>query len=191
MIADGGIRSGEDVVKALLAGADLVMLGSLFAQTEEALGETTIIEGRSFKYYRGMGSLSAMQKGSLDRYAFTDKGKLVAEGVDSLKEIKGSLVEVVEAIKTEINQVFAYYRPNLSLQPQQRFVFPEISLPEDITINELLLHPRFSKVTPSQVKLRVKLDQKNYKLPCIFLVSKGKEELAAKLRQRGIFTITE
>lgn len=101
VIADGGIRYTGDIVKAIAAGADSVMVGSMFAGVEESPGETTIFEGRKFKAYRGMGSLEAMQKGSKDRYfqdAEDDIKKLVPEGISGRVPYKGFLVEVVYQI---------------------------------------------------------------------------------------------
>jgi len=98
MIADGGIRFTGDVVKALAAGAGTVMMGGMFAGTEESPGETIIFEGRKFKSYRGMGSIEAMQKGSKDRYfqdAEDDIKKLVPEGISGRVPYKGSLSEIV------------------------------------------------------------------------------------------------
>ena len=98
VIADGGIRFSGDVVKALAAGADSVMVGSLLAGTEEAPGEMIIYEGRKFKTYRGMGSLEAMDDGSKDRYfqdAEDDIKKLVPEGISGRVPFKGSVAEVL------------------------------------------------------------------------------------------------
>ncbi len=98
VIADGGLRFTGDIVKALAAGADTAMAGSLFAGVEESPGETIIYEGRKFKAYRGMGSLEAMQKGSKDRYfqdMEDDIKKLVPEGISGRVPFKGSLTEVV------------------------------------------------------------------------------------------------
>ncbi|MDR3254087.1 MAG: IMP dehydrogenase [Synergistaceae bacterium] len=93
VIADGGIRYSGDIVKALAAGADSVMIGSLFAGTEESPGEVVIYKGRSFKSYRGMGSLGAMKGGSKDRYfqEGADEDKLVPEGIEGLVPHKGAL----------------------------------------------------------------------------------------------------
>jgi IMP dehydrogenase len=97
-IADGGIRYSGDVAKAVAAGADAVMMGSIFAGTEEAPGETILYQGRSYKLYRGMGSLSAMQDGAADRY-FQDPAnnadKLVAEGIEGRVPYKGSVVSII------------------------------------------------------------------------------------------------
>lgn len=101
VIADGGIRYTGDIVKAIAAGADIVMVGSMFAGVEESPGETIIYEGRKFKSYRGMGSLEAMQKGSKDRYfqdAEDDVKKLVPEGISGRVPYKGNLVEVMYQI---------------------------------------------------------------------------------------------
>ncbi len=98
VIADGGIRYSGDIVKALAAGASVVMAGSLFAGVEESPGETIIYNGRKFKSYRGMGSIEAMQKGSKDRYfqdVEEDIKKLVPEGIAARVPYKGSLDEVV------------------------------------------------------------------------------------------------
>ena len=97
LIADGGIRYSGDIAKAIAAGADSVMLGGLFAGTEEAPGEIELFQGRSYKSYRGMGSLGAMQQGSSDRYFQDDEDsaeKLVPEGVEGRVPYKGSVVAV-------------------------------------------------------------------------------------------------
>ena len=101
VIADGGIRYTGDIVKAIAAGADSVMVGSMFAGVEESPGETIIYQGRKFKTYRGMGSLEAMQKGSKDRYfqdAEDDVKKLVPEGISGRVPFKGKLNEVMYQI---------------------------------------------------------------------------------------------
>ena len=95
VIADGGIRYSGDIVKALAAGADIVMLGSVLAGTRESPGLTVHFQGRRFKTYRGMGSLGAMMKGSGDRYGQGASGKLVAEGVEGRVPYKGPLSDVV------------------------------------------------------------------------------------------------
>ncbi|MFY9564082.1 MAG: IMP dehydrogenase [Limnochordia bacterium] len=95
VIADGGIRYSGDIVKALAAGADAVMLGSIMAGTEESPGEIEIYQGRSYKVYRGMGSLGAMKAGSRDRYFQEDSSKLVPEGVEGRVPYKGSVSETV------------------------------------------------------------------------------------------------
>ncbi len=97
IIADGGIKYSGDVTKALAAGAHTVMIGSLFAGTEESPGEMILYEGRSYKSYRGMGSIGAMEKGSGDRYfqANVGKGKLVAEGIEGMVPFKGPLADTV------------------------------------------------------------------------------------------------
>jgi len=102
IIADGGIKFSGDVTKAIASGADAVMIGSLFAGTEESPGETILYQGRSYKAYRGMGSLSAMAKGSADRYfqegAANDNGalaKLVPEGIEGMVPFKGTVHQVL------------------------------------------------------------------------------------------------
>ncbi|MCR5143396.1 MAG: IMP dehydrogenase [Ruminococcus sp.] len=95
VIADGGIKYSGDIVKALAAGANVVMLGSLLAGCEEAPGEMEIYQGRSFKVYRGMGSIAAMQKGSKDRYFQTGSKKLVPEGVEGRVPYKGAVSDTI------------------------------------------------------------------------------------------------
>lgn len=101
MIADGGIRYSGDIAKAIAAGANSVMLGGLFAGTEESPGDIELFQGRSYKTYRGMGSLSAMQQGSSDRYfqqAERDAEKLVPEGVEGRVPFKGSVTAVIHQL---------------------------------------------------------------------------------------------
>lgn len=98
IIADGGIRYSGEIVKALAAGADSVMIGSLFAGTEESPGETILYQGRTFKVYRGMGSLGAMKSGSAERYFQNSEAalsKLVPEGIEGMVPFKGSLENMV------------------------------------------------------------------------------------------------
>ncbi len=95
VIADGGIKYSGDITKAIAAGADVVMMGSLLAGCEESPGEFEIYQGRRFKVYRGMGSLAAMEKGSKDRYFQTGSKKLVPEGVEGRVPYKGSLSDTV------------------------------------------------------------------------------------------------
>lgn len=95
VIGDGGIRYSGDITKAIAAGADVVMLGSIFAGTEEAPGETEIYQGRSYKVYRGMGSIGAMRAGGRDRYFQESAKKLVPEGIEGRVPYKGPLSETV------------------------------------------------------------------------------------------------
>jgi len=95
LIADGGIKYSGDVTKAIAAGANCVMIGSLFAGTDESPGETILYQGRTFKSYRGMGSMSAMSVSSADRYAQEQTAKLVPEGIEGRVPYKGPLAELV------------------------------------------------------------------------------------------------
>jgi len=95
VIADGGIKFSGDIVKALAAGAQIVMIGSLFAGTEESPGEMEIYQGRSFKVYRGMGSIGAMKEGSRDRYFQSKDQKLVPEGIEGRVPFKGPVSETI------------------------------------------------------------------------------------------------
>ncbi|HPF43244.1 MAG TPA: IMP dehydrogenase [Syntrophomonadaceae bacterium] len=95
VIADGGIKYSGDISKAIAAGADVVMLGNLLAGTEESPGETVILQGRSYKIYRGMGSLGAMSEGSSDRYFQEDAKKLVPEGIEGRVPYKGNISDTI------------------------------------------------------------------------------------------------
>ncbi|URZ04032.1 IMP dehydrogenase [Clostridium felsineum] len=108
IIADGGIKYSGDIVKALAAGAKAVMMGSMFAGCEEAPGETEIYQGRSYKVYRGMGSLAAMQCGSKDRYFQEGNKKLVPEGVEGRVPFKGSVIETIFQILGGIRSGMGY-----------------------------------------------------------------------------------
>ncbi len=95
IIADGGIKYSGDIVKAIAAGADSVMMGNLLAGTEESPGEEVVLQGRRYKVYRGMGSLGAMSEGSSDRYFQEDAQKLVPEGIEGRIPFKGSVSETI------------------------------------------------------------------------------------------------
>jgi IMP dehydrogenase len=112
-IADGGIRYSGDIAKALAAGASSVMLGSLFAGTEEAPGETELFQGRSYKSYRGMGSLGAMQQGSADRYFQDTEGEgaaevLVPQGIEGRVPYKGALSAVIHQLMGGLRAAMGY-----------------------------------------------------------------------------------
>jgi IMP dehydrogenase len=111
LIADGGVRYSGDIAKALASGAHAVMLGSLFAGTEESPGEIELFQGRSYKAYRGMGSLGAMQKGAADRYfqdAEMNIDKLVPEGVEGRVPYKGSAISVIQQLMGGVRASMGY-----------------------------------------------------------------------------------
>ena len=111
MIADGGIRFSGDISKAIAAGANAVMLGGLFAGTEEAPGETVLFQGRSYKSYRGMGSLGAMQQGAADRYfqeADSEADKLVPEGIEGRVPYKGPVSAVIHQLMGGLRASMGY-----------------------------------------------------------------------------------
>jgi IMP dehydrogenase len=111
LIADGGVRFSGDIAKAIAAGAHAVMLGGLLAGTEEAPGEIELFQGRSYKSYRGMGSLGAMQQGSSDRYFQDDEDsqdKLVPEGVEGRVPYKGSVVAVIHQLMGGLRASMGY-----------------------------------------------------------------------------------
>ncbi|HMS09479.1 MAG TPA: IMP dehydrogenase [Pyrinomonadaceae bacterium] len=127
VIADGGVKFSGDVVKAIAAGANTVMIGSLFAGTEEAPGEVILFQGRSFKTYRGMGSIGAMKKGSSDRYAqeaTTVDSKFVPEGIEGRVAYKGSVAEMVTQLIGGLRAGMGYTgcRNIAELQANARFV---------------------------------------------------------------------
>jgi IMP dehydrogenase len=135
LVADGGIKFSGDITKALAAGADCVMIGSLFAGTDESPGETILYQGRTFKSYRGMGSLGAMQEGSRDRYG-QDKepaGKLVPEGVEGRVPYKGPVSAMVAQLVGGLRSGMGYCGVSTiaDLQTRTRFVkITEASLRE-------------------------------------------------------------
>ncbi len=143
IIADGGIKYSGDIVKALAAGANLVMLGSLLAGCEEAPGDVEIYQGRSFKVYRGMGSLAAMKQGSADRY-FQDKNKkLVPEGVEGRVPYKGSVADTVFQLVGGIRSGMGYCGCHTISDLQEKAEFVRItgaglkeSHPHDIYITK-------------------------------------------------------
>ncbi|MCX6600418.1 MAG: IMP dehydrogenase [bacterium] len=111
VIADGGIRYSGDIAKAIAVGASTVMIGSLFAGTEEAPGEMILLEGRSYKQFRGMGSLGAMRQGSADRYfqsAADASGKFVPEGIEGRVPYKGKLADTVYQLVGGLRQAMGY-----------------------------------------------------------------------------------
>jgi IMP dehydrogenase len=143
VIADGGIRFTGDIVKALAAGAQTIMAGSLFAGVDESPGETIIFEGRKYKTYRGMGSIEAMQKGSKDRYfqdVEDDINKLVPEGIVGRVPYKGSLSEVLHQMVGGLKAGMGY-TGSASIPDLQKAKFIKITAagaaeghPHDITI---------------------------------------------------------
>jgi len=126
LIADGGIKFSGDITKAIAAGASSVMIGSLFAGTEESPGETILYQGRTFKSYRGMGSIGAMEAGSADRYAQegAERGKTVPEGIEGQVPYKGPLAGLVEQLVGGLRSGMGYCGvANLKeLQERSRFI---------------------------------------------------------------------
>jgi IMP dehydrogenase len=127
VIADGGIRYSGDIVKALAAGADCVMLGSILAGTSESPGSMVNYQGRTFKEYRGMGSLKAMRQGSSDRYGQNASGKLVAEGVEGRVPYKGPLREVVFQLTGGLRSGMGYLGARTLLDLRERASFVRIT----------------------------------------------------------------
>jgi IMP dehydrogenase len=124
LIADGGVKFSGDITKAIAAGADSVMIGSLLAGTDESPGETILYQGRTFKSYRGMGSLGAMASGSTDRYAQSPDAKLVPEGIEGRVASKGPLAELVYQLVGGLRAGMGYCgtRTIRELQENARFL---------------------------------------------------------------------
>jgi IMP dehydrogenase len=126
VIADGGIRFSGDITKALAAGASAVMIGSLFAGTEESPGETILYQGRTYKLYRGMGSLGAMTERTRDRYGLqeADVGKHVPEGIEGRVPHRGSLASNIEQLVGGLQSGMGYVgAANLAeLRRRARFI---------------------------------------------------------------------
>ena len=131
LIADGGIRYSGDISKAIAAGAHCVMIGSLFAGTEESPGDTELYQGRSYKAYRGMGSLGAMQQGSADRYFQDndelDTDKLVPEGVEGRVPYKGGLVPLIQQLMGGVRASMGYLGCSTIEEVRTRAEFVEIT----------------------------------------------------------------
>jgi len=130
LIADGGIKFSGDVTKALAAGANVVMIGSLFAGTDEAPGETILYQGRSFKTYRGMGSLGAMRKGGRDRYfqhEVEDASKLVPEGIEGMVPCRGPLADQLHQLIGGLKSGMGYLGAANLLELKKRARFVQIT----------------------------------------------------------------
>ncbi|MGQ9920954.1 MAG: IMP dehydrogenase [Desulfobacca sp.] len=135
VIADGGIKFSGDITKAIAAGADSVMIGSLFAGTDESPGETVIFQGRSYKVYRGMGSLEAMKEGSKDRYGQADvelEAKLVPEGIVGRVPYRGKLADIIYQLMGGLRSGMGYVGCR--------------------TIPELMAKARFVQITPAGLR---------------------------------------
>jgi IMP dehydrogenase len=127
VIADGGIRLSGDIAKAIAAGADCVMLGNLFAGTDESPGEIEIFRNRSYKVYRGMGSIDAMKRGSSDRYAQTDLSRLVPEGIEGRVPYKGVLTDTVHQLMGGLRSGMGYCGAHTIAEMQEKAKFIRIS----------------------------------------------------------------
>ena len=143
LIADGGIKFSGDITKALAAGADSVMIGSLFAGTDESPGETILYQGRTFKSYRGMGSLGAMQAGSRDRYGQDQQeepSKLVPEGIEGRVPYKGPLASMVTQLVGGLRSGMGYCGVNTIEELQKNTRFVKIT---DASLRESHVHDVF------------------------------------------------
>ena len=143
IIADGGIKYSGDITKALAGGASAVMIGSLFAGTKESPGETEIYQGRSFKVYRGMGSIAAMKHGSADRYFQEKAQKLVPEGVEGRVPYRGPLADTIFQMIGGLKSGMGYVGAATISALQERAEFVRItnaglleSHPHDINITK-------------------------------------------------------
>ncbi len=155
IIADGGIKYSGDIVKALAAGANTVMLGSLFAGTDESPGERIIYKGRSFKSYRGMGSIAAMEAGSKDRYFQNDTKKLVPEGIEGRVPYKGPVSDILYQLMGGLKSGMGYLGANSLEKLQSHAEFVKItsagfieSHPHDVQIT--VEPPNYSQMRSSE-----------------------------------------
>ena len=149
LIADGGIKFSGDITKALAAGANTVMIGSLFAGTDESPGETILYQGRTFKSYRGMGSLGAMQAGSRDRYGQDQEapGKLVPEGIEGRVPFKGPLASMITQLAGGLRSGMGYCGVRTIEELQQKTRFMKIT---DASLRESHVHDVFiTKESPN------------------------------------------
>jgi len=128
LIADGGVKYSGDVTKAIAAGADSVMIGSLLAGTDESPGEMILFQGRTFKAYRGMGSIGAMSQGSSDRYAQEAGGKLVPEGIEGRVPAKGPLADLVFQLVGGLRSGMGYCGCRTIPELQERAEFLRVSI---------------------------------------------------------------
>ena len=141
VIADGGIKYSGDVTKALAAGADCVMIGSLLAGTDESPGETILYQGRTFKTYRGMGSMGAMSQGSSDRYAQEGGGKLVPEGIEGRVAAKGPLADLVYQLVGGLRSGMGYVgaRTISELQTASKFLRVSIAGLKESHVHDVII----------------------------------------------------
>ena len=152
IIADGGIKYSGDITKALAAGASAVMIGSLFAGTKESPGETEIYQGRSFKVYRGMGSIAAMKQGSSDRYFQENARKFVPEGVEGRVPYKGPLADTVYQMMGGLKSGMGYCGAANLCELKEKAVFVKIS-----NAGLLESHPHDINITKEAPNYSVKL----------------------------------
>jgi IMP dehydrogenase len=128
LISDGGVKYSGDVTKAIAAGADSVMIGSLLAGTDESPGETILYQGRTFKSYRGMGSMGAMAQGGSERYAQSPNGKLVPEGIEGRVPYKGPLSEMAYQLIGGLKSGMGYCGCRTIAELQQHAKFVRVSV---------------------------------------------------------------
>ncbi len=127
LISDGGVKFSGDITKAIAAGADSVMIGSLFAGTDVSPGETILYQGRTFKSYRGMGSMGAMSQGSSDRYAQEGSGKLVPEGIEGRVPYKGPMADMIYQLVGGLRAGMGYCGCRTISELQQKASFLRVS----------------------------------------------------------------
>jgi len=128
LVSDGGVKFSGDVTKAVAAGADAVMIGSLFAGTDESPGETILYQGRTFKSYRGMGSMGAMSQGATDRYSQDPNGKLVPEGIEGRVPYKGPLADMAYQLVGGLRAGMGYCGCRTITELQQRARFLRVTV---------------------------------------------------------------
>ena len=143
LISDGGMRYSGDIAKSIAAGSDTVMLGGLFAGSDESPGEIVLWEGRTFKKYRGMGSVAAMKEGSSDRYFQSKNKKFVPEGIEGMVPQKGPIKEIVYQLSGGLKSSMGYCGAKNIAEFQSKAEFTKItdagmaeSHPHDVSITK-------------------------------------------------------
>lgn len=193
IIADGGIRDFEDVAKSFAAGASCVMMGSFFAATKESAGNTVVVGNKEYKYYRGMGTKKAMKLGAAERYSQENAKNLVAEGIEALREVEGSVIDKLKNFEKTLRKFMqengcknlADFQEKLQLtllnKPPQ---FNKTTKPE-----ELLLVPNFSLVVPT--KTNVTLSWEKLQLLAPLLIKTPSKIVIFSKEEKGVFLETQ
>ena len=180
MIGDGGIRASGDLAKAIAAGADCAMIGSLFAGTDESPGEVYLYQGRSYKAYRGMGSLGAMARGSADRYfqeEIRDTLKLVPEGIEGQVPYRGPVAQIIHQLVGGLRAAMGY-TGNASIAAMQRgctFVRVTQAGVSEGHVHDVDDHPRGAQLPPRALRRAADLTASRWRARRAHAISIGSQ----------------